>query len=50
MQTINGGKVARQYGVPFLPTAFLMDDNEKIILRNPKKEELDAKLKELFGH
>ena len=44
------GKVARQYGVPFLPTAFLMDDNEKIILRNPKKEELDAKLKELFGH
>ncbi|WP_066219593.1 TlpA disulfide reductase family protein [Formosa haliotis] len=44
------GIVARQYGVPFLPTTFLMDDNENIILRNPKKEELDAKLKELFGH
>ncbi|GAA4234608.1 hypothetical protein GCM10022291_14420 [Postechiella marina] len=44
------GVVARQYGVPFLPTTFLMDENEKIILRNPSKEELDAKLKEVFGH
>ncbi|WP_282135776.1 TlpA disulfide reductase family protein [Seonamhaeicola maritimus] len=44
------GKVARQYGVPFLPTTFLMDENEKIILRNPKKSELDEKLKELFGY
>ena len=44
------GVVARQYGVPFLPTTFLMDENEKIILRNPKKSELDNKLKELFGH
>ncbi|MCK0131630.1 AhpC/TSA family protein [Flavobacteriaceae bacterium F08102] len=43
------GVVARQYGVPFLPTTFLMDENEKILLRNPSKEELDAKLKELFG-
>lgn len=44
------GRVARQYGVPFLPTTFLMDDNENILLRNPNKEDLDAKLKELFGH
>ncbi|WP_339882671.1 TlpA disulfide reductase family protein [Polaribacter vadi] len=44
------GVVARQYGVPFLPTTFLMDENEKIILRNPKKSELDEKLKELFGY
>ncbi|WP_111709913.1 TlpA disulfide reductase family protein [Lutibacter citreus] len=44
------GVVARLYGVPFLPTTFLMDENEKIILRNPSKEQLDAKLKEVFGH
>ncbi|MCK0131653.1 AhpC/TSA family protein [Flavobacteriaceae bacterium F08102] len=44
------GVVAAKYGVPFLPTTFLMDENEKIILRNPSKEELDAKLKELFGY
>ncbi|UMB60840.1 AhpC/TSA family protein [Lutibacter sp. A80] len=44
------GVVARLYGVPFLPTTFLMDENEKIILRNPSKEQLDVKLKELFGH
>ncbi|WP_111709916.1 TlpA disulfide reductase family protein [Lutibacter citreus] len=44
------GPVAKLYGVPFLPTTFLMDSNQKIILRNPTKEELDAKLKELFGH
>ncbi|WP_084696425.1 TlpA disulfide reductase family protein [Maribacter thermophilus] len=44
------GIVARKYGVPFLPTTFLMDENEKIILRNPSKEALDAKLEELFGY
>jgi len=44
------GVVARQYGVPFLPTTFLMDENEKIILRNPTKEDLDKKLAELFGY
>lgn len=44
------GKIALQYGVPFLPTTFLMDENEEIVLRNPTKEELDTKLKELFSH
>lgn len=42
------GDVADAYGVPFLPTTYLLDSNLKIILRNPKKEELDAKLIELF--
>ncbi|WP_405291761.1 redoxin domain-containing protein [Algibacter sp. Ld11] len=44
------GVVARQYSVPFLPTTFLMDENEKIILRNPTKEDLDNKLTELFNY
>ena len=44
------GIVARLYGVPFLPTTFLMDADGKIILRNPEKKDLDAKLAELFGH
>ena len=44
------GPVAKKYGVPHLPTTFLMDSNQKIILRNPSKEELDAKLNELFGY
>ncbi|ADY30269.1 TlpA disulfide reductase family protein [Cellulophaga lytica] len=42
------GDVADAYGVPFLPTTYLLDSNLKIILRNPTKEELDTKLKELF--
>ena len=44
------GPVAKKYGVPHLPTTFLMDSNQKIILRNPTKEELDEKLKELYGY
>lgn len=44
------GKVALKYGVTGLPTTFLLDENDKIILRNPTKEELDSKLKELLGH
>lgn len=44
----HNGDVADAYGVPFLPTTYLLDSNLKIILRNPTKEELDAKLKELF--
>lgn len=44
------GPVAKKYGVPHLPTTFLVDANQKILLRNPTKEELDAKLKELFGY
>jgi len=44
------GEVAQSYGVPFLPTTFLVDENNVILLRNPSKEELDATLKEVFGH
>ena len=44
------GPVAKSYGVPHLPTTLLVDSNRKIILRNPTKEELDSKLKELFNH
>ncbi|WP_405291767.1 redoxin domain-containing protein [Algibacter sp. Ld11] len=44
------GPVAISYSVPHLPTTFLVDRDLKIILRNPSKEELDTKLKELFGH
>ncbi|MDO6492227.1 MAG: TlpA disulfide reductase family protein [Cellulophaga sp.] len=42
------GAVAKSYGVPHLPTTLLIDSNRKIILRNPTKEELDNKLKELM--
>lgn len=44
------GPVAQSYGVPHLPTTLLLDANNIIILRNPSKEELDSKLKALFGH
>lgn len=44
------GPVAKLYGVPFLPTTFLIDENQTILLRNASKEELDAKLKELLGY
>lgn len=44
------GKVALKYGATALPTTFLLDENDKIILRNPTKEELDAKLNELLGY
>lgn len=44
------GPVAEQYKVPYLPTTFLLDDKGTIVLRQPEKEELDTKLKELFSH
>ncbi len=43
------GSVAKKYGVPHLPTTFLIDENQTILLRNPTKEEIDTKLKEVFG-
>ena len=43
------GPIATKYGVPYLPTTFLVDADGKIILRNASKEELEAKLKELLG-
>ncbi|MBQ4913625.1 AhpC/TSA family protein [Maribacter sp. MMG018] len=44
------GPVAKLYGVPHLPTTFLIDENQTILLRNATKEELDAKLIELLGY
>lgn len=44
------GPVAKLYGVPFLPTTFLIDSERKIILRNPKGDELNDQLKELYGY
>jgi|GEM_PF-1534544 len=44
------GNVSLQYSVPFLPTTFLLDADNTILLRNPSRKELDAKLAELFGH
>jgi len=43
------GAIAKKYGVPHLPTTFLLDGSTlEILLRDPRKGELDAKLKELF--
>ncbi|MDO6854746.1 TlpA disulfide reductase family protein [Cellulophaga lytica] len=44
------GKVANDYGVIALPTTYILDENLIIVARTRGKEELDAKLKELFGH
>ena len=44
------GPVAKSYGVPHLPTTFLIDNNNTILLRNPTKDELDTKLKRVFGY
>lgn len=44
------GPVAKNYSVPFLPTTFLMDADLTILGRNMTKDELDAKLVELFGY
>lgn len=44
------GPVAKAYGVPHLPTTLLLDANNTIVLRNPTKEELDTKLKDVFKH
>lgn len=46
---ISFGSVAQDYGVPFLPTVFLIDENGIIIARQLKGEKLDKKLKELFS-
>ena len=43
------GTVAEKYGVAGLPSVFLIDSERKILLRNPSKDELEAKLKELIG-
>ncbi|QEC44791.1 TlpA disulfide reductase family protein [Pseudobacter ginsenosidimutans] len=42
-------RVGTMYMTPYLPCYILLDKEGKIILHNPSKEELDAKLKELMG-
>ncbi|WP_298367467.1 TlpA disulfide reductase family protein [uncultured Lutibacter sp.] len=45
------GEIAKKYSVPHLPTTFLIESKTlKIILRDPRKEELDSKLEALFGN
>ena len=44
------GKVSKLYGVPFLPTTFLIDENGIILGRQLNGKELDHKLEELFGY
>ncbi|MCK0132151.1 AhpC/TSA family protein [Flavobacteriaceae bacterium F08102] len=44
------GEISKKYSVPFLPTTFLVDANNSILLRNPSPKQLDLKLEELFGH
>ncbi len=44
------GSVAKAYGVPFLPTTFLLDENGIILGRQLRGKALDAKLKELYGY
>jgi hypothetical protein len=42
-------RVGTLYMTPYLPCYILLDKEEKIILHNPSKEQLDEKLKELLG-
>ncbi len=44
------GSVAKAYGVPFLQTTFLLDENGIILGRQLRGKALDAKLKELYGY
>ncbi|WP_430936693.1 redoxin family protein [Saccharicrinis sp. 156] len=44
------GEVAKMYGVPFLPTTFLLDENGTILARQLRGETLDKKMEELYGY
>lgn len=44
------GEVAKTYGVPFLPTTFLLDENGVILGRQLRGKDLDTKLEDLFGY
>ena len=44
------GEVCQMYGGPFLPTTFLIDANGTIVARQLRGEELDKKMKELYGY
>ncbi|UMB60838.1 AhpC/TSA family protein [Lutibacter sp. A80] len=45
------GEIAKKYGVPHLPTTFLIESKTlKIILRDPRKGELDTTLEKLLGN
>lgn len=44
------GAIAKAYGVPFLPTTFLIDAEGKILARQIRGKDIDKILEELFGH
>lgn len=44
------GPVAKTYGVPFLPTTFLIDSERKIVARQIRGKDIDKMLTELFGY
>lgn len=44
------GEVAKTYGVPFLPTTFLIDEDRKIVARQIRGKDIDKILSELFGY
>ena len=48
-QKLMPSRVGTLYMTPYLPCYILLDKEGKIILHNPSKEELDAKLEELMG-
>ncbi|MBI9057198.1 MAG: AhpC/TSA family protein [Labilibaculum sp.] len=44
------GEVSKLFGVPFLPTTFLLDENGVILGRQLRGETLDKKMEELYGY
>lgn len=42
-------RIAELYMIPYLPTYVLLDKDGKIILHNGSEEQIDEKLKEIFG-
>jgi thiol-disulfide isomerase/thioredoxin len=42
-------RVATLYMIPYLPTYVLLDKEGKIVLHNASEEQMDEKLKEIFG-
>ncbi|AUP77928.1 TlpA disulfide reductase family protein [Flavivirga eckloniae] len=45
-----GESITDIYVVKYNPYVYLLDKEGRIIAKNPKDEELDAKLKDIFGH
>ncbi|AUP77927.1 TlpA disulfide reductase family protein [Flavivirga eckloniae] len=42
--------VSYTYNVPYIPYFYLLDKEGKIIAKNLREEELDSRLKDIFGH